>query len=67
MADPLSVTAGVLGIVSTAAKISTGLAGIIQKAHDAPSECRKLHLEVDDIRAILGQLQQKTESITYAI
>ncbi|KAI0104326.1 Rho GTPase activation protein [Nemania sp. FL0031] len=58
MADPLSVTASVLGIISAAAKISTGLAGIIKKAHNAPTECRKLQLEVDDVRTILGQLQE---------
>ncbi|KAI1353081.1 Rho GTPase activation protein [Xylaria sp. FL0043] len=58
MADPLSVAASVLGIVSAAAKISTVLAGIVKKAHDAPNECRKLQLEVDDIGSVLGQLQQ---------
>ncbi|KAI8953885.1 Rho GTPase activation protein [Xylaria longipes] len=58
MADPLSVAASVIGIISSAAKISTGLVGVVKKAHNAPRECWKLQLEVDDVKAILCQLQQ---------
>ncbi|KAI0972498.1 Rho GTPase activation protein [Xylaria arbuscula] len=58
MSDPLSVAASVIGIISVAAKVSTGLVGVLKKAHNAPSECRQLQLEVDNVQAILRQLQQ---------
>lgn len=57
MADPLSVAAGIVGLITAAAQISQILSNVISKARHAPEECRQVRGEIDDIRNVLGQLQ----------
>ncbi|KAI0144646.1 Rho GTPase activation protein [Xylariaceae sp. FL1272] len=57
MADPLSVSASVVGLIGAGAKISQALAHVVSKARHAPKECKNLRIEVDTIQAILSQLQ----------
>jgi hypothetical protein len=57
MADPLSVAASVVGLLTAAAQISRTLYDITKRAKKAPKECKDARMEVDDIRNILSQLQ----------
>lgn len=57
MADPLSVAASVTGLIAAAAKISNVLYTVVNKARNAPDDCRKIKNELDDIRNVLAQLQ----------
>jgi hypothetical protein len=57
MADPLSVSASIAGLITAGVKISQVLAQVISKARNAPKECRLVQLEVENIQTILGQLQ----------
>jgi len=60
MADPLSVAAGVVGLLSAAAKVSLMLTDIVSKARYAPRECQMVLTDVEDIRNVLIQLQLYT-------
>ncbi|KAF4437105.1 RhoGAP domain-containing protein [Fusarium austroafricanum] len=57
MADPLSVAASVVGLLTAAAQVSKIIANVIQKARHAPEECGRIKAEVDDIRNVLVTLQ----------
>ncbi|KAG8670537.1 GTPase activating protein (GAP) for Rho1p [Fusarium poae] len=57
MADPLSVAASVVGLLTAAAQVSKIIANVANKARHAPEECRRIKSEVDDIRNVLVTLQ----------
>ncbi|KAL5597162.1 hypothetical protein FOBRF1_010955 [Fusarium oxysporum] len=57
MADPLSIAASVVGLLTAAAQVSKIIANVIQKARHAPEECGRIKTEVDDIRNVLVTLQ----------
>jgi hypothetical protein len=57
MADPLSVAASVVGLLTAGAQITKVLTQVIDKARGAPEECRRIRNHVDDIRNVLAQLQ----------
>ncbi|KAK3313232.1 Rho GTPase activation protein [Apodospora peruviana] len=57
MPEPLSVAAGIVGLVSTAVQITKIVTSVINKVRDAPEALLRIRTEVDDIRNILGQLQ----------
>lgn len=57
MSDPLSVAAGVIGIVTAAAQISSLLIKFTAKVKDAPRQASIVLTEVSDTSAILAQLQ----------
>lgn len=60
MSDPLSVLAGVVGLLATAAQVSLTLTEIAKKARNAPRECQKIRTDVEDIRNVLIQLHLYT-------
>ena len=57
MADPLSVVASVVGLITAAVQISKTISSLVERSRKAPKECSDARLEVDNIRAILAQLQ----------
>lgn len=57
MADPLSVAASVVGLLTAAAQITVTLTGIVQGVKNAPRECQQACAEIHDIQRILKQLQ----------
>ncbi|CAG7560917.1 unnamed protein product [Fusarium equiseti] len=57
MADPLSIAASVVGIVTAAAQVSKILANVIDKTRNAPKECNRILAEVGDIQNVLTTLQ----------
>ena len=57
MSDPLSVAAGVIGIVTAAAQISSLLIKFTAKVKDAPKQASVVLTEVNDTSTILAQLQ----------
>ncbi|KAL8855577.1 MAG: hypothetical protein Q9178_007808, partial [Gyalolechia marmorata] len=57
MADPLSFAAGLIGVVTAAAQISSLLIQFTQSSKDAPQTARTVLSEVDDISGILSHLQ----------
>ena len=57
MSDPLSVAAGVIGIVTAAAQISSLLVKFTAKVKNAPQQASVLLTEVSDTSRLLAQLQ----------
>ncbi|KAJ4128179.1 GTPase activating protein (GAP) for Rho1p [Fusarium equiseti] len=57
MADPLSIAASVVGIVTAAAQVSKILANVIDKTQNAPKECNRILAEASDIQNVLTTLQ----------
>lgn len=57
MSDPLSIAAGVVGILTAAAQISTLLIQFTQSSRDASVQARHVLTEVNDISGILSHLQ----------
>ena len=57
MADPLSIAAGVAGILTAAAQISSLLIKFTKTAKDAPQQARVIITEVSDTSRILSHLQ----------
>lgn len=57
MADPLSIAAGVVGILTAAAQISTLLIQFTKASRNAPNQARHIITEVSDTSVILSQLQ----------
>ncbi|KAL5610867.1 hypothetical protein FOBRF1_006984 [Fusarium oxysporum] len=57
MADPLSVAASVVGLLTAAAQVSKIIANVMNKARHAPEEYGRIKAEVDDIRNVLVTLQ----------
>ena len=55
--DLLSFSAGVVGLLATAVKVSHALSDIIRRSRHAPDACCKVRDEAGDLRNILGQLQ----------
>lgn len=57
MADPISVAAGVIGIVTAAMQVSNLLIDFTRRTKHAPVLANIVLTEVDDIYAIMKQLQ----------
>lgn len=57
MADPLSMAAGVAGLIISATQMIQVLSSTISKARHAPQSCHSVLIEVKDIRGILSQLE----------
>ena len=57
MSDPLSVAAGVIGILTAAAQISTLLIQFTKSSRGAPAQARHVLSEVNDISGTLSHLQ----------
>ena len=57
MCDPLSIAAGMVGIVSAAARISSLSFKFTKATKDAPQQAQVIVTEVNDISGILSQLQ----------
>ena len=57
MADPLSIAAGVIGILSVAAEISSVLIKFTSTVKDAPKQAQVVATEVSDVSRILSHLQ----------
>ncbi len=55
--DPLSVAAGVIGVVTAAAQVSKILTTIVKNTKAAPKLCASTLTEVNDFKAILTHLQ----------
>ena len=57
MADPLSIGASVVSILSVAGHVSKKLFDFIQNTREAPDQAHETLREVNDLRAILAQCQ----------
>lgn len=57
MSDPLSIAAGVVGVITAAAQISLLLTKFTKSTIAAPQQARVVITEVSDIHVILSQLQ----------
>lgn len=66
MSDPLSVAAGVIGLLAVAAQVSLILTEIVSKALQVPRECQIIRTDVEDIRNVLVQLQLYTTGVKQA-
>ena len=60
MSEPLSVAAGVVGLLAAAAQVSLILTDIVSKTRHAPRECQRTRTDVENIRNVLVQLQLYT-------
>lgn len=58
MSDPLSVAAGVVGILNVTIHLGLTLGDVIKRAKNAPEDCNRLQSEVQDIQNVLQQLSQ---------
>lgn len=66
MSDPLSIAAGVVGLLTAAAQVTLILNDIISKAKHAPAEVKRVKSEVEDIRNVLQQLSLYTNGAKQA-
>lgn len=57
MSDPLSIAAGVIGVLTAAAQISTLLIRFTSASRNAPAQARHVLTEFGDISGILSHLQ----------
>ena len=57
MADPLSITAGIIGVLTAAVQISSLLIEFTASCQNAPLQARIVLAEVSDIDRILSHLQ----------
>ena len=57
MSDPLSISAGVIGILTAAAQISSVLIKFVRSAKGAPHQAQAIITEVNDTSAVLSHLQ----------
>ncbi|KAG6999613.1 hypothetical protein G7Y79_00033g068010 [Physcia stellaris] len=57
MSDPLSIAAGVIGVLTAAAQISTLLIRFTNASRNVPAQARHVLTEVGDISGILSHLQ----------
>lgn len=64
MADPLSVAASIVGLLTLAVKVSQTVRCLARSARNAPKDFEKVALEVDDFRNILSQLQLYVLGVT---
>lgn len=58
MADPLSIAAGVVGLLTAAAQVSTLLAAFVSGSRNAPETARIVLTEVRDIEGTLTNLER---------
>ena len=56
MADPLSFAAGVIGVLTAAAQVSSLLAKFTKSTSNAPAQARRVLIEVDSVSGILSHL-----------
>jgi hypothetical protein len=64
--DPLSVTAGIVGILAAAGKVGELLHGTISTTKDAPRVLIALACEVKEVQAALSSLQNLLSDLTSA-
>ncbi|KAI4189159.1 MAG: hypothetical protein L6R41_001658 [Letrouitia leprolyta] len=57
MADPLSIAAGTIGILTAATNVSSFLISFIKKSKNAPQSAKVVLTEVNDISGTLSLLQ----------
>ena len=57
MTDPLSISVGIVGILTAATQISSSLLKFVRSVKVAPTDAEVVLSEVNDIRAILAQLE----------
>ena len=57
MSDPLSIAAGVAGVLTAAAQISSLLIQFTTRTQNAPAQARNIITEVNDVSGILSHLQ----------
>ena len=57
MADPLSIAAGIVGVVTAAAQISSLLINFTKNCQDAPRQARSVLTEVSETSSVLSSLQ----------
>ena len=62
MADPLSIAAGVIGVVTAATQITSLLIRFTEANKNAPAQVRYIVTEVTDIHSIILQLQSYIDS-----
>ena len=66
MSEPLSIAAGVVGILTAAAQVSTLLINFTKATKHAPARARHVMTEVNDISGTLSHLQSFLFGIEYA-
>jgi hypothetical protein len=64
--DPLSVTAGIIGILAAAGKVGELLHGTISTVKDAPRVLVALACEVQEVQAALSSLQSLLANLSSA-
>ena len=57
MSDPLTIAAGVIGILKAAAQISSVLIKFTRSSRGAPHQARAIIMEVNDTSGVLTHLQ----------
>lgn len=63
MADPLSITASVTGLLSVAGKVCTIISGFISSVNDAPSSARAALAAVEEMRMVLISVRKVMDSL----
>ncbi|KAF2660578.1 hypothetical protein K491DRAFT_711773 [Lophiostoma macrostomum CBS 122681] len=63
MADPLSLTAGIIAVVGAAEKTGKGLEKL-RTLHDAPDELEYALNEISDMRVVLRSIQNALTALT---
>ena len=61
MADPLSIIASVVGLVTTSAKIASIAKQLYDSGRDAPASIRRIGEEMDQLHLIFGQVRMLLE------
>ncbi len=64
MADPLSITASVTGLLSVAGKVTTILSAFIYSVSDAPSSARAALAAVEEMRMVLSSVQKVMDTLS---
>lgn len=57
MSDPMSIATGVVGILNAATQLSSALINFTRSAQGAPGLAREITTEINDVQAILTQMQ----------
>ncbi|KAJ9611409.1 RAS2 protein [Cladophialophora chaetospira] len=63
MADPLSITASVTGLLSVAGKVCTIISGFISNVSDAPASARAALAAVEEMRMVLTSVRKVMDSL----
>lgn len=66
MADPLSITAAVLGTLDASIRISGKLGDLVQVWKDAPAEIYALYNEISDLSVVLDHARMARKSLVFA-